>query len=126
MTWRDSSPASRERDGGIVTQARQIVEENAKHCKECKKDQKTVNDLCSRHKKMWNAACDIDGDTAQRNDKLHHAPLCPANHYHGRRPPTGRCNCGAERNAREVKEIEERERVKATYSAFTTNTEEGR
>jgi len=28
-------------------------------------------------------------------DDLHHAPLCPANHYHGSRAPTGPCSCGA-------------------------------
>lgn len=33
-------------------------------------------------------------------DKLHHAPRCPANHYHGGRAPTGRCSCGAEAHAR--------------------------
>lgn len=32
---------------------------------------------------------------AEYSDKLHHAPACPANHYHGKRAPTGRCNCGA-------------------------------
>lgn len=28
-------------------------------------------------------------------DDLHHAPACPANHYHKCRVPTGPCNCGA-------------------------------
>jgi hypothetical protein len=28
-------------------------------------------------------------------DDLHHAPMCPANHYHKQRMPTGPCNCGA-------------------------------
>lgn len=28
-------------------------------------------------------------------DNLHHAPMCPANHYHGMRKPTGPCSCGA-------------------------------
>ena len=28
-------------------------------------------------------------------DELHHAPACPANHYHKQRLPTGRCTCGA-------------------------------
>ena len=32
---------------------------------------------------------------ANYSDKLHHAPLCPANHYHGKRAPTYRCTCGA-------------------------------
>lgn len=32
---------------------------------------------------------------ANDHDRLHHAPLCPANHYHGSRAPTGECNCGA-------------------------------
>jgi len=27
---------------------------------------------------------------------LHHAPFCPANHYHHTRPITGACTCGAE------------------------------
>jgi hypothetical protein len=29
------------------------------------------------------------------SDKLHHAPMCPANHYHGQRAPTYQCTCGA-------------------------------
>lgn len=33
-------------------------------------------------------------------DDLHHAPCCPANHFHQRRMPTGRCTCGADRPAR--------------------------
>jgi phosphotransferase system HPr-like phosphotransfer protein len=32
---------------------------------------------------------------AKLTDKLHHAPMCPANHYHGKRAPTGGCTCGA-------------------------------
>jgi hypothetical protein len=32
---------------------------------------------------------------AEHTDKLHHAPMCPANHYHGQRAPTYRCTCGA-------------------------------
>jgi hypothetical protein len=32
---------------------------------------------------------------AEYSDKLHHAPMCPANHYHGQRAPTYRCTCGA-------------------------------
>ena len=32
---------------------------------------------------------------AKLTDKLHHAPMCPANHYHGQRAPTYRCTCGA-------------------------------
>ena len=32
---------------------------------------------------------------AEAADNLHHAPLCPANHYHGTRAPTGLCSCGA-------------------------------
>lgn len=32
---------------------------------------------------------------AKATDKLHHAPVCPANHYCGQRAPTGPCNCGA-------------------------------
>ncbi len=28
-------------------------------------------------------------------DDLHHAPKCPANHFHQMRLPTGRCTCGA-------------------------------
>lgn len=30
-------------------------------------------------------------------DNHHHAPMCPANHYHGMRAPTGPCTCGAVR-----------------------------
>jgi hypothetical protein len=30
-------------------------------------------------------------------DNHHHAPMCPANHYHGMRAPTGGCTCGAVR-----------------------------
>lgn len=29
-------------------------------------------------------------------DKFHHAPMCPANHFHRKRMPTGPCTCGAE------------------------------
>lgn len=32
---------------------------------------------------------------AEATDDHHHAPLCPANHFHGGRAPTGQCNCGA-------------------------------
>ncbi len=32
---------------------------------------------------------------AEATDTLHHAPLCPANHYHGQKAPTGKCSCGA-------------------------------
>lgn len=32
---------------------------------------------------------------AEKTDHLHHAPMCNANHYHGKRAPTGVCNCGA-------------------------------
>jgi hypothetical protein len=32
---------------------------------------------------------------AKATDNLHHAPRCPANHYHGMRAPTGPCTCGA-------------------------------
>ncbi len=28
-------------------------------------------------------------------DSAHHAPACPANHFHQMRLPTGRCTCGA-------------------------------
>ena len=31
----------------------------------------------------------------QDRDDRHHAPACPANHYHYRRPVLRRCNCGA-------------------------------
>lgn len=37
----------------------------------------------------------IRGRFAEYTDKLHHAPMCPANHYHGTRAPTGPCSCGA-------------------------------
>lgn len=30
-------------------------------------------------------------------DELHHAPACPANHYHHMRLPIGGCTCGAQR-----------------------------
>ena len=32
---------------------------------------------------------------AKLTDKRHHAPMCPANHYHGQRAPTYDCTCGA-------------------------------
>lgn len=32
---------------------------------------------------------------ANATDDHHHAPMCPANHYHGQRPPSGNCSCGA-------------------------------
>lgn len=32
-------------------------------------------------------------------DDLHHAPMCPANHYHYQRLPNGPCSCGAARLA---------------------------
>ncbi|MDD2775553.1 MAG: hypothetical protein PHU06_06330 [Gallionella sp.] len=28
-------------------------------------------------------------------DNFHHAPMCPANHFHQQRIPTGECSCGA-------------------------------
>jgi hypothetical protein len=28
-------------------------------------------------------------------DEHHHAPRCPANHFHQKRLPIGRCTCGA-------------------------------
>lgn len=34
-------------------------------------------------------------------DEFHHAPACPANHYHHTRLPTGRCACGAASVAKE-------------------------
>jgi len=37
----------------------------------------------------------IRAEYARDTDALHHAPACPANHYHGKRAPTGRCTCGA-------------------------------
>ncbi|MBN9123054.1 MAG: hypothetical protein J0I06_28600, partial [Planctomycetes bacterium] len=37
----------------------------------------------------------IRAQWALYSDKLHHAPMCPANHYHGQRAPTYRCTCGA-------------------------------
>lgn len=39
----------------------------------------------------------IRGRFAEATDDLHHAPACPANHYHGMRAPTGECTCGANR-----------------------------
>ena len=32
----------------------------------------------------------------QSRDNLHHAPCCPANHYHYQRLVFNRCNCGAQ------------------------------
>ena len=37
----------------------------------------------------------IRASFAEATDDHHHAPLCPANHYHGMRAPTGHCSCGA-------------------------------
>jgi hypothetical protein len=37
----------------------------------------------------------------QMVDDLHHAPACPANHYHKTRLVFHRCNCGAEHYAKE-------------------------
>lgn len=37
----------------------------------------------------------IRGQWANLTDDHHHAPMCPANHYHGQRAPVGRCSCGA-------------------------------
>ncbi len=39
----------------------------------------------------------VRAEYAQMTDDLHHAPMCPANHYHGKRAPTGPCSCGAAR-----------------------------
>lgn len=36
----------------------------------------------------------------QEVDNLHHAPCCPANHYHKRRLVFSRCICGATREMR--------------------------
>lgn len=43
----------------------------------------------------------IRAQLAEMTDTLHHAPLCPANHYHGKRAPTGPCTCGAAKMAAE-------------------------
>jgi len=40
----------------------------------------------------------IRAQYANQVDDYHHAPLCPANHYHGARAPTGKCTCGAVEN----------------------------
>lgn len=42
---------------------------------------------------------------AQQVDDLHHAPACPANHYHKRRFVFSPCTCGASRTSqgKEVK-----------------------
>jgi hypothetical protein len=37
----------------------------------------------------------IRAQWAKLSDDHHHAPRCPANHYHGQRAPTGACSCGA-------------------------------
>ena len=34
---------------------------------------------------------------AAATDNHHHEPMCPANHYHGMRAPSGKCTCGAVR-----------------------------
>ncbi len=34
-------------------------------------------------------------------DELHHAPCCPANHYHNTRFVFQHCNCGAEKYSKE-------------------------
>lgn len=36
-------------------------------------------------------------------DDLHHAPMCPANHYHRSRVPGRHCTCGAQQFAAEEK-----------------------
>lgn len=79
-----------------VQAARTIVRASYSECKECHEKPQREMDLCQKHQELWKAACLIDGDTAERTDKLHHAPMCPANHYHGQRAPTGRCTCGAD------------------------------
>jgi hypothetical protein len=43
----------------------------------------------------WEALDSIRAQNARLTDDHHHAPLCPANHYHGARAPTGQCSCGA-------------------------------
>lgn len=40
---------------------------------------------------------------AELTDNRHHAPLCAANHFHGRRAPTGPCSCGAEEAGYDMK-----------------------
>jgi hypothetical protein len=42
----------------------------------------------------------IRAEWAKLTDHLHHAPFCPANHYHGKRAPTYGCTCGVARAAR--------------------------
>ena len=37
----------------------------------------------------------IRAQFAEVTDDHKHAPLCPSNHYHGQRAPTGSCTCGA-------------------------------
>lgn len=39
----------------------------------------------------------------QRVDDYHHAPACPANHYHNARLVFSRCTCGAEYYAKRGK-----------------------
>lgn len=39
----------------------------------------------------------------QKVDNLHHAPCCPANHYHRQRLVFHGCTCGAQRFANESK-----------------------
>ena len=44
----------------------------------------------------------IRAEFANLTDDWHHAPLCPANHYHGKRAPTGPCSCGATDGGRKM------------------------
>jgi len=37
----------------------------------------------------------VRAEFAAVTDNHKHAPMCPANHYHGARAPTGSCTCGA-------------------------------
>lgn len=48
-----------------------------------------------RGKSDGEALDEIRRKLALLTDPFHHAPMCPANHYHGERVPTGACTCGA-------------------------------
>lgn len=87
----DEENRTRKRYEGV--QARFLVRLNAEKCSQCNID--SQDGLCKKHIQMYEQADRIDGDTAQRTDKLKHAPLCPANNWAGTRGVMGKCNCGA-------------------------------
>lgn len=50
----------------------------------------------ARHRAEWMRDFAIEQGIITFDD-LHHAPCCPANHFHHARMPEGRCSCGAGR-----------------------------